>query len=52
MILGEKHANTLNSKYWIATCFYAKQQFPNAEQKFREVEKLQKEVLGEKHSDD
>ena len=51
MILGEKHANTLNSKYWIATCFYAKQQFPNAEQKFIEVEKLQKEVLGEKHSD-
>ena len=48
MVLGEKHANTLNSKYWIATCFYAKQQFPNAEQMFREVEKMQKIVLGEK----
>ena len=44
MILGEKHANTLNSKYWIATCFYAKQQFQNAEKMLRDVENMQKGV--------
>ena len=25
--LGEKHEDTLNSKHWIATCIYEKQQF-------------------------
>ena len=50
-VLGEKNANTLNSKYWIATCLYAKQHFHNAEQMFREVENMQKEDLGEKHED-
>ena len=49
--LGKKHKDTLNSKHWIATCLYEKQQFHNAEKMFREVEKMQKEVLGEKHAD-
>ena len=40
--LGEKHEDTLNSKHWIATCFYEKQQFHNAEKMFREIEKMQK----------
>ena len=40
--LGEKHEDTLNSKHWIATCLYEKQQFHNAEKMFREVEKMQK----------
>ena len=30
-VLGEKHEDTLNSKYWIAICLYARQQFHNAE---------------------
>ena len=50
-VLGEKHADTLNSKQWTEKSLYKKQQFDNAEKLFREVEKMQKEVLGEKHAD-
>ena len=39
------------SKHWIAKCLYEKHQFDNAELMFREVEKMRKEVLGEKHED-
>ena len=41
-VLGEKHAYTLNSKYWIARCLYEKQQVNNAEEMFRDVEKMPK----------
>ena len=41
-VLGEKHAETLTSKQWIASCLYKKQQFHEAELMFREVEKMRK----------
>ena len=47
---GVKHADTLNSKHWIAMCLYDKEQFDNAELMFGEVEKMRKHVLGEKHA--
>ena len=50
-VLGEKHADTLNTKNWIARCLYKKKQFDNAENMFREVENILIEVLGENHAD-
>ncbi|XP_012564958.3 uncharacterized protein LOC105849176 isoform X1 [Hydra vulgaris] len=48
-ILGEKHVDTLTTKYWIAMCLYYKKHFDEAEKIFREVNIMQKEVLGDDH---
>ena len=44
-VLGEKHANTVNSKTRIASYFYEKQQFHNAEEMFREVKDMREKVF-------
>ena len=43
-VVGEKH--TLNTKYWKVQ--YKEQQFANSEEIFRNIEIMQKEVLGKK----
>ena len=48
-VLGEKYANTIITKSWIARCLCDNQQFDSAEKTFRDLETRQKDVLGENH---
>ena len=50
-MLGEKHKETLNSKYWLAVILYAQRKFVQAEQLFRETIQDQEKVLGDEHID-
>ncbi|XP_065673330.1 uncharacterized protein LOC105844098 isoform X2 [Hydra vulgaris] len=48
--LGEKHEETLKTKFRIAKCFYDKKQYNDAEKLLRELQKIQKQISKEENA--
>ncbi|MCJ1279363.1 hypothetical protein MMC21_007187 [Puttea exsequens] len=49
MVLGEKHFDTLGSKYLLAAALHEQQKYPEAEQHFRQSVQERGKVLGREH---